>query len=49
LYVVDSKRTPLTVHGPLLVERGYRMLALGFDWSLLQRGAAAILDGVRRG
>jgi 4-hydroxy-2-oxoheptanedioate aldolase len=31
------------------IERGYRMLALGFDWSLLQRGAAAVLEGVRRG
>lgn len=31
-----------------MIERGYRMLALGFDWSLLQRGAAAVLDGVRR-
>jgi 4-hydroxy-2-oxoheptanedioate aldolase len=32
-----------------MIERGYRMLALGFDWSLLQRGAAAVLEGVRRG
>ena len=31
------------------IERGYRMLALGFDWSLLQRGAATVLEGVRRG
>jgi 4-hydroxy-2-oxoheptanedioate aldolase len=31
-----------------MIERGYRMLALGFDWSLLQRGAAAVLEGVRR-
>jgi 4-hydroxy-2-oxoheptanedioate aldolase len=32
-----------------MIERGYRMLALGFDWSLLQRGAAAVLEGIRRG
>jgi 4-hydroxy-2-oxoheptanedioate aldolase len=32
-----------------MIERGYRFLALGFDWSLLQRGAAAVLEGVRRG
>ncbi len=28
-------------------ERGYRALGLGFDWTLVQRGAAAVLDGVR--
>ncbi len=32
-----------------MIERGYRLLALGFDWSLLQRASAAVLDGVRRG
>jgi 4-hydroxy-2-oxoheptanedioate aldolase len=31
-----------------MVERGYRLLALGFDWSLLQRGAAGVLDDIRR-
>ena len=31
-----------------MVERGYRALALGFDWLLLQRGAASVLDGIRR-
>jgi 4-hydroxy-2-oxoheptanedioate aldolase len=31
-----------------MIERGYRVLALGFDWSLLQRGAASVLEGVRR-
>ena len=31
-----------------MVERGYRALVLGFDWSLLQRGAAAILQGLNR-
>lgn len=32
-----------------MIERGYRMLALGFDWSLLQRASAAVLEGVNRG
>ena len=31
-----------------MVERGYRTLALGFDWLLLQRGAASVLDGIKR-
>jgi 4-hydroxy-2-oxoheptanedioate aldolase len=31
-----------------MVERGYRALALGFDWSLLQRGAASVLQGLNR-
>jgi 4-hydroxy-2-oxoheptanedioate aldolase len=31
-----------------MVERGYRTLALGFDWLLLQRGAASVLDGLER-
>jgi 4-hydroxy-2-oxoheptanedioate aldolase len=31
-----------------MLERGYRALVLGFDWSLLQRGIAASLEGVRR-
>jgi hypothetical protein len=26
-----------------MTDRGYQLLALGFDWSLLQRGAAAVL------
>jgi hypothetical protein len=30
-----------------MVERGYRALGLGFDWTLVQRGAAAALDGLR--
>lgn len=31
-----------------MVARGYRALVIGFDWGLLQRGIAAVLDGVRR-
>lgn len=30
-----------------MADRGYQLVALGFDWSLLQRGAAAVLDGLR--
>jgi 4-hydroxy-2-oxoheptanedioate aldolase len=31
-----------------MVGRGYRALVLGSDWSLLQRGIAASLEGIRR-
>jgi 4-hydroxy-2-oxoheptanedioate aldolase len=31
-----------------MIERGYLVLGLGFDWSLFQRGIAASLQGVRR-
>jgi len=31
-----------------MIERGYLALALGFDWSLLQRGIAASFDGIKR-
>ena len=31
-----------------MIERGYLGLALGFDWSLFQRGIAASLDGIKR-
>jgi 4-hydroxy-2-oxoheptanedioate aldolase len=30
-----------------MADRGYQVIALGFDWGLLQRGAAAVLDGLR--
>ena len=30
-----------------MVDRGYRALVLGFDWSLLQRGVSSVLDGLR--
>jgi 4-hydroxy-2-oxoheptanedioate aldolase len=30
-----------------MAERGYRALGLGFDWTLVQRGAAAVLEGLR--
>jgi 4-hydroxy-2-oxoheptanedioate aldolase len=31
-----------------MIERGYLGLALGFDWSLFQRGIAAALQGIKR-
>lgn len=31
-----------------MIERGYLVLALGFDWSLFARGIAASLEGIRR-
>ena len=29
-----------------MAERGYRALVVGFDWSLLQRGCAAAIEGI---
>jgi 4-hydroxy-2-oxoheptanedioate aldolase len=31
-----------------MIDRGYLALALGFDWSLFQRGIAMSFDGIRR-
>ena len=31
-----------------MIDRGYLALALGFDWSLFQRGIAAAFEGIRR-
>jgi 4-hydroxy-2-oxoheptanedioate aldolase len=31
-----------------LIDRGYRAIALGFDWSLFQRGITASFDGIKR-
>ena len=31
-----------------MIDRGYVLLALGFDWSLFQRGITASLEGIRR-
>jgi 4-hydroxy-2-oxoheptanedioate aldolase len=31
-----------------MIARGYRLLVVGFDWSLLQRGIAAAVSGVNR-
>ena len=29
-----------------MIARGYRALVVGFDWSLLQRGIAAAIEGI---
>ena len=31
-----------------MIDRGYLALALGFDWSLFQRGIAASFEGIKR-
>jgi 4-hydroxy-2-oxoheptanedioate aldolase len=31
-----------------MADAGYRMIFLGFDWSLLQKGAAAVFHGIQR-
>jgi 4-hydroxy-2-oxoheptanedioate aldolase len=31
-----------------MIERGYVALALGFDWSLFQRGITASFEGIKR-
>ena len=31
-----------------MIDRGYVALALGFDWSLFQRGIAASFEGIER-
>jgi 4-hydroxy-2-oxoheptanedioate aldolase len=31
-----------------MIKQGYQALAMGFYWSLLQKGIAAAIDGVRR-
>jgi 4-hydroxy-2-oxoheptanedioate aldolase len=31
-----------------MIDRGYLALALGFDWSLFQRGIAAAFAGIKR-
>ena len=40
-------RTPEQANA--MIARGYRALVVGFDWSLLQRGIATSIAGVKRG
>ena len=35
-------------HANRMIDAGYRIVFLGFDWSLLGKGAAAALHGIRR-
>jgi 4-hydroxy-2-oxoheptanedioate aldolase len=40
-----AARTPEQARA--MIDRGYVAIAIGFDWSLLQRGVAASLEGLR--
>ena len=35
-------------HANRMLEKGYRMIFLGFDWSLLLKGASQVLAGINR-
>ncbi len=39
---------PTPMQANAMIERGYRALVVGFDWSLLQRGIAAATEGIAR-
>jgi 4-hydroxy-2-oxoheptanedioate aldolase len=45
--VVLGGVAPTAAQARPMIERGYRLLMVGFDWALLQRGIAAALDGAR--
>ena len=46
--VVFGGVAPTPEQANAMIARGYRALVVGFDWSLLQRGIVAALDGVSR-
>lgn len=46
--VVLGGVAPVPEQANAMIARGYRALVVGFDWSLLQRGTAAAIGGVRR-
>lgn len=46
--VVLGGVAPQPAQANAMIARGYKALVVGFDWSLLQRGVAAALDGVNR-
>lgn len=46
--VVLGGVAPAPEQANAMIARGYRALVVGFDWSLLQRGAAAAVSGVKR-
>ena len=46
--VVLGGVAPTAEQANAMIERGYRALVVGFDWSLLQRGIAGAVSGVRR-
>jgi 4-hydroxy-2-oxoheptanedioate aldolase len=46
--VVMGGVAPTPEQANAMAARGYRALAVGFDWSLLQRGCAAAIEGITR-
>lgn len=46
--VVLGGVAPVRDQANAMIARGYRALVVGFDWSLLQRGTAAAIDGIGR-
>jgi 4-hydroxy-2-oxoheptanedioate aldolase len=46
--VVMGGVAPTPEQADAMVARGYRALVVGFDWSLLQRGCAAAIEGIAR-
>jgi 2-keto-3-deoxy-L-rhamnonate aldolase RhmA len=46
--VVLGGVAPMSDQANAMITRGYRALVVGFDWSLLQRGVAAAVNGVSR-
>lgn len=46
--VVLGGVAPVPEQANAMIGRGYRALVVGFDWSLLQRGTAAAVNGVNR-
>lgn len=46
--VVLGGVAPAPEQANAMIARGYRALMVGFDWSLLQRGCAAAIEGISR-
>jgi 4-hydroxy-2-oxoheptanedioate aldolase len=46
--VVLGGVAPTVDQANAMIKRGYRALVVGFDWSLLQRGISAAIDGIER-
>ena len=46
--VVLGGVAPTVDQANAMIQRGYRALVVGFDWSLLQRGIGAAIDGIKR-
>ena len=46
--VIMGGVAPSSAEANAMIARGYRALGIGFDWSLLQRGIASLVEGIRR-